>query len=1043
MITWFARNPVAANLLMILILLLGANALNGKIPLEVFPSRQLDQIVVRIMYPGSTPRESEEGITIRVEEEIQDLEGIEEIKSGSGEGASVVSVEVADGYNTRDLMDDIKSRVDGISTFPEEAERPIISISARRHEVISTVIYGDRSEMQLRRIAEEVRDEISNLSGITQVSLDSSRDYELAIEVSEATLREYGLTLSQVAEAVNRGSIDLSAGNIRTLGADILVRTKGQAYNANDFRRIPIVTQSDGSRIELGDIATIRDGFEDNPVNMRFDGQQAVAVDIYRVGNQSSIEVADQVKRYIERKQSLLPEGVKLDYWRDRSNIVKARLQTLTNSAIQGGILVLLLLTLFLRPTVAFWVCAGIPVCFMGGFMLMPVLGVSLNIASLFAFILVLGIVVDDAIVTGENIYTHFNRGSDGLTAAIQGTREVAIPVTFGILTTVAAFVPLAMVEGRRAVLFEQIPYVVIPVLLFSLVESKLILPAHLRHLKPPSDDNWLSRLQQTIARGLERGIHRFYSPFLDKVLEFRYLTLALIVGFSLIVFAMVFSGWTKFLFFPRVQSELARATLVMPAGTPFAVTDKHIERITLAAQTLQDKYLDQATGKSIITHVLSTSGSGGSSASGHLGRVIFEIVPPEYRTLDITSSQLVREWRKLIGTIPGAESINYRAEIGRYSDPIDIRLMGDDLDQLKRLAGELKARLATYSQVFDIADSLSNGKQELQIKLKPEGELLGVNLVNIARQVRQAFFGFEIQRIQRGKDDVKVLVRYSAEERNSLETLDSMMIRTDQGVEVPFREVAELSSDRSPSSITRINRRRTVNVSADINKDSADLPAIMRDLNGFLEQRLVDYPSVSTSLEGEAKEQRDSFSGLFWGLLFVLFITYGLLAIPFRSYIQPFIVMSVIPFGVVGAIVGHWLMGMSLTIMSLMGMLALAGVVVNDSLVLVDYINRHRQMGESLHRTIRMAGVARFRPVLLTSLTTFAGLMPLIFEKSTQAQFLIPMAVSLGFGILFATLITLLVVPVNYLVLEDLIRLFGRQDEVATKRARQGTPSS
>ncbi len=1026
MITWFARNPVAANLLMILILLLGANALSSRIPLEVFPSGELDVIVVRVMYPGSTPRESEEGVTIRIEEAIQDLEGIEEIRSGSGEGAAVVQVEVADGYQTRDLLDDIKSRVDGINTFPAEAERPIINISARRREVISAVIYGERSDMELRRLAENVRDDLSSLPGVTQVFVDSPREYELAIEVSEQVLREYGLTLAQVADAVNRGSIDLSAGNIRTRGADILVRTKGQAYSADDFSRIPIVSRSDGSRILLGDIASIQDGFEDNPVKMRFDGLPAMAIDVYRVGEQSSIEVADQVRRYIEGQQALLPEGVKLDYWRDRSKIVKARLQTLIDNAIQDGILVLALLTLFLRPTVAFWVCAGIPVCFMGGFLLMPELGVTLNIASLFAFILVLGIVVDDAIVTGENIYTHFNRGSDGLTAAINGTREVAIPVTFGILTTIAAFVPLALVEGRRAALFEQIPFVVIPVLLFSLVESKLILPAHLRHLKPATSSNWLSRAQQSIASGLERGIHRFYSPLLNWVLRNRYLALAIILGFSFIVFATVLSGWTRFLFFPRVQSELARATLVMPAGTPFAVTDRHVEKITLAAQQLQDKYRDPVSGEDLITHVLSTSGSGGSSASGNLGRVMFEIVAPERRSSDITSSQLVREWRRMIGVIPGAESINYRAEIGRYSDPIDIQLMGNDLDQLQRFASEIRARLGSYPEVFDIADSLSDGKQELQIKLKPQGELLGVNLVNIARQVRQAFFGFEVQRIQRGRDDVKVLVRYPAQERNSLETLDSMMIRTEQGVEVPFREVAALSTDRSPSSIDRINRRRSVNVSADVNKDQADMPAINRDLQGFLEQRLVDYPGITASFEGEAKEQRDSFSGLFWGLLLVLFVTYALLAIPFRSYLQPLIVMSVIPFGVVGAIVGHWLMGMSLTIMSLMGMLALSGVVVNDSLVLVDYINRHRQQGEDLHQTVRMAGVARFRAVLLTSLTTFAGLMPLIFEKSTQAQFLIPMAVSLGFGILFATLVTLLVVPVNYLVLEDLTRVFG-----------------
>ncbi len=1021
LIAWFARNPVAANLLMLLILGGGLYSLSNRIPLEVFPEIDLDMVSVRVSYPGATPSEVEEGLSIRIEEAIQDLEGIEQMLSRSSEASAVVNVEVASGYDPRRLMEDINSRIDAINTLPAGAERPVISISQRKREVISVVLYGAREELELRRLAERVRDDLSALADVTQVAIDSPRDYEIAIEVPEIVLREYGLSLAQVAEAVGRGSLDLSAGNIRTQGADILVRTKGQAYNAEQFRRIVVLSDNAGSRIELGDIARIEDGFKEDPLRTRFDGQPAIAVDVFRVGQQSAISIADQVKHYIEQ-QSSLPEGVQIAYWRDRSAIVKARLQTLNKSAMQGGLLVILLLALFLRPQVAFWVCMGIPISFMGGLMLMPEIGVTLNLISLFAFILVLGIVVDDAIVTGENIYTHFTRTGDPMRSVIEGAQEVAVPVTFGVLTTVAAFFPLMMISGPRGAIFEQIPFIVIPVLLFSLVESKLILPAHLRHLRRPNNNHLLTRVQQAIARSLERFVARYYSPTLAGVLKHRYLALALVVGLTLLVLSSVAGGWTRFIFFPKVQSEIATAVLTMPTGTPFAVTDRHVERITEAAQWVQDQYRDPDTGVSVITHILSNSGAGG----GHNGRVRFEIVAPEHRTLNITSSELVREWRNKIGTIAGSETLTLRAEIGRSGDPVDIRLNGQDLDQLGALAALVRQRMSSYPYLFDIADSLSDGKQELQLALKPAAQMLGLDLTDLARQVRQAFFGFEVQRLLRGRDEVKVLVRYPALERQSLDTLDRMMIRTAQGVEVPFAEVAELKPGRSPAAINRVDRVRTVSITADANKEFADLEAIKRDLELFLGELIDDYPGVVYSFEGEAQEQRDSFQGLVWGGMFVLFIIFALLAIPFGSYAQPLIVMSVIPLGVVGAIMGHWLMGMTLTIMSAMGMLALSGVVVNDSLVLVDFVNRMRRSGMPLHEAVRMAGVARFRAVMLTSLTTFCGLMPLIFEKSTQAQFLIPMAVSLGFGILFATLITLFIVPVNYLLLEDLRRFFG-----------------
>ena len=1026
MIAWFAKNHVAANLLMISILLAGIFSIKSSIPLEVFPSFESEIVNVTVVLRGSTPEDAEQGVAIRIEEAVQDLEGIEKITSTSVEGAATVRIEADSSTDVRDLLADIKSRVDAINDFPADADRPSIAISEYKREVISVVVSGKQTEKELRVVADQVRDELNSLPEVTQVFVESTRAYEIAIEVPERILREYNLSMGDIASAVQQGSIDLSAGSIRTTGGEVVIRTKGQAYQQEDFEKIVILTRQDGTRLTLKDLATIKDGFEEDPVKIRFNNQQGILIEVYRVGNQSAITIANAVKEYVVDANQRMPEGISVGYWRDSSRIVKGRLNTLIDSAVQGGILVLILLALFLRPAVAFWVCLGIPISFMGGFLTMPFFDVSLNIFSLFAFILVLGIVVDDAIVTGENIYAHFQHHDNPMDAVIRGTQEVSVPVTFGILTTIAAFIPLALIEGRRSVLFGQIPLIVVPVLLFSLVESKWILPAHLRHLKmlptDPVQQGRFTRIQQGIANGLERAILKYYRPALKQTLAHRYLTLSLFIGAGIIIIALITSGWTRFVFFPRVESETARAYLTMPAGTAFETTDQYIQRISEAAQALQDKYRDE-NGKSAIKNILSSTGHAGGTGSGNTnkGRVFFEVESPETRTVDIRSTQLVSEWRKMIGDIPGAESLTYRAEIGRSGDPIDIQLSGQSFEHLRAVADRLKQQLSQYPNVFDIGDSLSDGKQELQIKLKPTADLLGITLVDVTQQVRRAFWGYEVQRIQRGRDDVRVMVRYPANERASLNHLDTMLIRTSAGYEVPFDQVATLEPSTSPASITRIDRARTLNITADINKQQADIEAIKRDIKQFLADELPRYPGISYTLEGEAREQEESFNSLWLGMLGLLFVIYALLAIPFGSYLQPFIVMSVIPFGAMGAVIGHWIMGMDLTLLSLMGILALSGVVVNDSLVLVDYINRHSKNSKEMLQAISNAGAARFRPVLLTSLTTFAGLMPLMFEKSTQAQFLIPMAVSLGFGILFATFITLILVPVNYLLLEKI----------------------
>ncbi|TMP72829.1 acriflavine resistance protein B [Pseudoalteromonas sp. S1609] len=1020
MIAWFTKNHVAANLLLVTLLLSGLFSLSSKIPLEVFPSFETDMISVGVSLRGATPEDVEQGVTIRIEEAVQDLEGIKQIFSRSSEGSGSVTIEVESGYDPRELLADIKSRVDAINTFPGDAEKPIVALAERKREVIAVTVSSDYGEKETREYAETVRDQILRLPNVTQVELSGVRDYELAIEVSQDTLRQYNLSLAQISSAIANSSSDISAGNLKTEGGDVLISSKGQAYRKDEFASIVVKNQADGTIIRLGDIATIKDDFEETPVRTRFNGKQAAFIDVYRIGPQSAITVADDVKNYIEEQQATLPQGFKLSYWDDDSELVKSRIATLTSNALQGGILVLALLTLFLRPAIAFWVFIGIPVSFMGAFIAMPIFGVTLNIMSLFGFILVLGIVVDDAIVTGENVYTHLKTAKSGEQAAILGTQEVATPVTFGVLTTVAAFLPLAFIEGARGALFAQIPVVVIPVLLFSLIESKFVLPAHLKYIKlrhQKGEPSKLEAIQQRFADGFESAILKYYQPILNTALRHKLATVSLFVGVFFIILTMITSGWTKFIFFPRIPSETVRVNLTLPTGTPFEVTNKYVIDMSEKAQQLQDKYRDPNTGESVILNILATTGGRGGASNS--GAVRFEITPAEQRESDIGSRELASEWRDLIGVIPGAESLTFRAEIGRSSDPIDVQLSGTSLTILQDVADNIKNRLATYPTVFDIADSMSDGKEELRIELTQQGLALGLNRVNVAGQVRNSFFGSQVQRIQRGRDDVRVMVRLPIDERRSVADLQNILINTPDGGSVPLSHVATLTAGQSPSTINRIDRYRTLNVTADIEKNNTNMTVLQADLAQYLDELMQQYPGVDYKLEGEAKEQRESFGSLAWALVFVFFIIYALLAIPFKSYMQPIIVMSVIPFGMIGAVVGHWIMGMDLTIMSLLGMLALIGVVVNDSLVLVDFINKKRSEGGDLIEAVKLAGASRFRPVMLTSLTTFIGLMPLLFEKATQAQFLIPMAVSLGFGIIFATFITLLLVPVNYMLME------------------------
>ncbi|MBF7074924.1 efflux RND transporter permease subunit [Glaciecola sp. MH2013] len=1025
MIAWFAKNDVAANILLFVIMISGIYVATTKIPVDLFPEFEQRNVQISMTLPGASPQEVEEGITIKIEEAIQDLEGIRQITSSSREGGASVTVQVEEGYDVRAMLDEVKIRVDAVNNFPIEAENLLIQVPQWRRDAIGVVLYGDYDALTLRRYADNIRDEIASLSEVSQVEVENVLPYEISIEIPEWALRQYDISLEQIAGVLRQNSNDVSAGNLKTDGGDIFIRSRGQAYRADDFADIPIITTQDGTMVRLGDVANLRDEFEETPLRMRFNGVSAIEVEIFRTGDESIIDVTTAVRNYIEDKQSQMPQGMSIDFWRDRSEPIKARLQTLSTSAWQGMLLVIILLALFLRPSVAFWVCLGIPMCFMGAFLFMPLFGVTLNLMSLFAFILVLGIVVDDAIVTGENVYSHLQRGATPLDAAINGTREVAVPVTFGILTTAAAFLPLAFQTGRGS-WYAAIPYVIIPVLLFSLIESKFILPAHLKHVKARSDKKpgRLLRLQQKIANSLELLIERVYQPALAQAMRWRYASWMTMFACLVIIIGTIAAGQTKFVFFPRVQSEVATANLVMPAGTAFESTDRIVSSITKHAKDLQEEYRDDDTGESIIRNIYSISGGRNSTT----GRVQIDMIPPEKRSIDITTREVVNEWRKRVGQVAGAEQLNYRAEIGGWGgSAINIELKGRDTEALAALGERLKTQLATYSAVSDIEDTLSDGKEELQLELKPEARLLGLDLNTVARQVRQAVFGFEVQRVQRGREEVRVMVRYPLEARQSIETLEQMTIRIGPNTEVPLWQVANVFPGLSPDNILRVDRQRTLSVSADFDKQGGDLSLVQEELREWLAQEVSAFPGTNFEMAGEARDQAESSQGLMVGAVALLILIYILLAIPFKSYSQPIIVMSVIPFGLVGAVIGHWIMGMDLTLLSFMGMLALSGVVVNDSLVLVDYINQRRKEGVALKDAVFNAGGRRFRPVLLTSLTTFAGLIPLLFEKSTQAQFLIPMAISLGFGILFATLITLFIVPINYLILEDIKAYFRR----------------
>jgi multidrug efflux pump subunit AcrB len=1043
-IAWFARNPVAANLLMWLIVAAGL-VTAPSLRQEIFPEIKMGMVAVTVAYPGASAEEVEEAICVRVEEAIHDLEGVKRVTATAREGLGTIAAELVYRADGRKVLDEIKARVDAIDNLPEEAKRPVVVELESFKNVIDVAVAGRVGEEALKRLGEAIRDEISALPGVSHVELANARPYEISIEVSERELRRRGLSFDRVLAAVRSASLDLSGGNLKTAAGEILLRTRSQARRGREFEDLVLLTRPDGTRLHLGDVARVVDGFADTRQAARFDGVPAVLVKVFRAGNERVMDIAGAVRRYVEDKQASLPAGVGLSVWRDESVPLRARRDLMLKNGAYGLVLVLLVLSLFLRPRVAFWVAMGIPLSFLGAIALMPSLDVSVNVVSLVAFIVALGLIVDDAIVVGDSVARREAQSGRGVEAATRGARAVAIPVTVAALTSMVMLVPVLFVGGIGQQ-GHPLPKIVIACLAFSLVEALWVLPAHLAHGRGEGVWVFSFGLQPRVSRGLERFVEQVYRPSLVFALHHRETTLA--AGFALLAITtgLLAGGWIRFTFLPEAESDYVAAVLSMPEGTPAAVMQKRVRHLEQTAARLREE-LDAgevAPGRSAFRHVFTSLGSQpekrrqsffaplswNSYTAPHLAEVQIGLVPREERR--ISTGEIAGRWRELAGEIPDAVELGFPTALYSAGDRLNVQLAGSDPEPLESAAEALRAALGRYAGVRDVATSARHGKRELRLEIRPEAQGLGLSAADLARQVRQGFHGEEAQRAQRGRDDVPIVVRYPERERRSLADLDHVTIRTRSGAELPFWAVATADLARGPATVQRADRKRTIRVTADVDPEVANENEIVASLEATaLPRILADHPGVTYTLEGHQRQQADFIETLRRGYAIGLVAVFALLAIPLRSYVRPLFIMLAVPFGWVGAVLGHGVLGLDVTMFTLIGIVGVTGVVVNDTLVLLYAVGENRDAGQALVPALEHACVTRFRPILLTTLTTFFGLTPILLERSTYAQDLKPMAIALAFGELISTAVILLLVPAAYAAWEGRLVSGVRQQAV------------
>ena len=1033
-IAWFTRNPVAANLLMSVLCVGGVLSILT-VNQEEFPSFKIPVVTIRVPYLGAAPEEVEQGVCIRVEEAIESVAGIDKIFTSASEGSCVVNAELNIDADQVVALNEIKGRVDAINSFPAETEKPIVSMMALHRNVLYTALSGEADERILKEVAQELRDDLTAIEGVSQVIVAYIRPYEISIEVSEYALRRHGITFEQITHAVRNSSLDMPGGSIKARDGEILLRSKGQAYWGQEFEGVVVLTRPDGTNVTLGEIAEIRDGFEEGDLFARFNGKPAVVLKISQLDTEDIMQIAGDVKAYIAAVRPSLPEGLDLTVWTDASLELEERMDVLNTTALGGLSLVLIVLALFLRFRLAMWVAAGIPIALLGTIAVFPYVDIQISTLTVMAFILVLGVLVDDAIVVGERVYSHEQVGKSPVDAAIDGTREVSIPVIFGVLTTMAAFLPIVIVEGPMTDFFGIIGHVVMLALVFSIIESQLILPAHLAHRKRGAARGrfgraW-NRLQGRLSGWLERMGSDHYAQFVARAIAKRYITAAIGLGILILALAVLASGRLVFGFFPSVEGDRIYAQVEMPEGVAVDVTLDAARQIERAAEQL-NRELTQELGREmpVIRNQLTSIGMPADRdgppdlpqpGRSHFAEVVIEL-PPSRERDNRSTAEIANRWRELVGPVTDAVKLRFTADRFTAGEAINYLLAGKDVDAMRAAAAELRTELARYDGVFDIHDTFRAGKQEIRLSLLPEARNLGLTLGDLARQVRNAFYGAETQRVQRGRDDVRVMVRFPEAERKSIGNLEDMYIRTPGGKEVPFYSVASFELGSGYSSILRRDGRRVVNVVADVNRDIHTPEEVMRGIERtVIPALLAKYPGLRISLDGEQEQRLQAMLGLAQGALLALVIIYTLLAVPLKSYVQPLVIMSVIPFGAVGAIFGHWIMGVQLQFFSALGIVALSGVVVNASLVLVDYVNRCRRQGMDVDEALVLSCNVRFRAIILTSVTTFVGLIPLMGNQSPMTMPFIPMAVSLAFGVLFATFITLIYVPVLYRIVEDI----------------------